>query len=193
MIEIAVSMTVMSIVMTIFSSGVLQVYSAMNKTESLYSAQAEIMRAFQRLDRELRYASQVNDPSTSAGDFYVEYLMTNTGTPTCVQLRLLAAARQLQRRQWLQGDPPANDWTLLISSVGPAAPAGPGPVPVTVVPFVVIPPDNTFLYQKLEVNLKVTVGTGRTASQRETKVRFTALNTPTVPDPTVVCVEGRVP
>lgn len=181
LVEVAVAMAVMSVVTVLFTTGLLQVYRSVAKTESLSTAQTQIVTAFRRLDREVRYASAISD-LTSTPNHFVEYLMANGGTGTCVQLRLAPSSRQLSRRQWPQGGTPsAGSWAVLVSSVEAGTPT----------PFDFVPADPTFNYQRLHIHLKVTVAAGANGSTRESRATFTALNTSGLdPDPTV-CSEGR--
>ena len=196
LIEVLVSTTVMSLAVSLFTGAVLQIYTTLQRTEAMSTAQASATTAFQRLDRELRYASQVNAPWSSGIDYYVEYLMTNGDTPTCVQLRSQGSSSILQRRQWQQGTAPAATWLPLVSDVVPAYPLSadtPSAPPVgSVSPFAVIPADTVFLFQKLQVNMQIG-GVHRTAAKRQVSVTFTALNSPPQPVVNVVCAEGRVP
>lgn len=205
MIEVTVSMVVMSIALTIFTTGFLQVYRTMNKTESLSTAQAQVTMAFQRLDREVRYASGISTQAQVGQDFYVEYAITPpvrepTATPTpsptatrtltCVQLRLHAASRQLQRRSWPKDVSPVTPtaWVPLVSDVVVPLPGG----VVTEQPFTFIAADPAVnYYQSLQVNVTVTSGGGATETLRRTDVTFTALNTTIETSSEQTCVEGR--
>jgi prepilin-type N-terminal cleavage/methylation domain-containing protein len=196
LIEVLVSTTVMSIAVGIFTGAVRQIYTTLQRTEAMSTAQASATTAFQRLDRELRYASQVNTPWSSGSDYYVEYLMTNGDTPTCVQLRSQGSSRTLQRRQWQQGTAPAAAWLPLVSEVVPAYPlsanTASAPPVGSVSPFAVIPADTVFLFQKLQVNVQISGGANNTAAKRQVSVTFTALNSAPQSVVNVVCAEGRV-
>lgn len=194
MIEVTVSMVVMSIALVIFTTGFLQVYRTMNKTESLSTAQAQVTMAFQRLDREVRYASGISDQAQVGADFYVEYLVTPLvrspaptpppeRTPTCVQLRLRVSTQQLQRRTWPKGVTPVTPtpWIPLVSGV------------VGGQPFDTDDADPAVNYQQsLRVSITVRSGTGGTATLRTTDVTFTALNTSIATSSADICTEGRV-
>ena len=88
MTEIVVTMTVMSVVMAIFTGGIVQMFKASNKSESLAASQAQNNIAFLRLDKQIRYASGISTPGTVNSAPYVEYLLSSTGTATCYELRL---------------------------------------------------------------------------------------------------------
>lgn len=71
--EIMVTMGITSILMVIFTTAILQVYRTSAATESLSSAQAQLQIAFQRADKELRYASWIAVPAKVGSTWYVEY------------------------------------------------------------------------------------------------------------------------
>jgi hypothetical protein len=181
MIEVTVSMTIMTVAMALFTAGFLQVYGATNKTESVSTAQAQVTAAFQRLDREVPYAAGISVPQQISGDYYVEYLIANTGTPTCVELRLQASSGRLDRRDWVQGMSPLapSAWAPLISSV------------VVAPPFTRLQADVVHNFQRLTVQFAVSAGNGGSASTRQTNVTFVALNTSLTTSSDAICVEGR--
>ena len=59
LIEIMVSMSLMSVVMVLFTGAVLQMYSGFNKASGLVDASTQINTAFARVDRQVRYASEI--------------------------------------------------------------------------------------------------------------------------------------
>jgi prepilin-type N-terminal cleavage/methylation domain-containing protein len=169
LIEVLVSLVVMSIAMSIFTTGILVIYRTLTKVESLATVQARITTTFQRMDRDLRYASAISSPGPGTdGNYYVEYLMTINSTDRCVQLRFRPSAGELQQRTWPNSGSPGAAWVLLVQPVAL--------VPTTV-PFTLTAPTNTFPFQSLQVRLQATAGTGAGGATRETKVTFAALNT----------------
>jgi prepilin-type N-terminal cleavage/methylation domain-containing protein len=189
LIELVVSMLIMSIFMVMFTGGILQMYRAANKTESATVAQAQVNLVFLRLDREVRYASGISLPGTYLGDWYVEYVNTSSGTAVCTGLRLNVASGQLQRRTWSELAAPAptaapdpTSWRSLASDV----------TSVTQ-PFTFLPADDTASFQRLELDIASTSGAGTTGSTRRTDITFTALNTSLTTTSDTVCSEGRSP
>jgi prepilin-type N-terminal cleavage/methylation domain-containing protein len=82
LIEIMMSMTIFSIVTTITVSAIVQIYSAVNKIETIAMARDQLATSFGRLDKEIRYATWVNSPGQFNGAWYIEF-----ETPTgCRQL-----------------------------------------------------------------------------------------------------------
>jgi prepilin-type N-terminal cleavage/methylation domain-containing protein len=171
MVEVLVSLVVMSIAMLIFTSGVLVIYRTLTKVESLATVQDRITTTFQRMDRDLRYASAISDPGLETdGNYYVEYLMTIGSADRCVQLRFRPTVGELQQRTWPNNNSPGATWALLVKPVAQVAATD---------PFTLTAPTNTFPFQSLQVRLQAATGTGTGAASatRETNVTFAALNT----------------
>lgn len=180
LIEVVTAMSIMSVFMALFTAGILQIYHFTNRNESVSTVRSQVDIAFVRLEKEIRYASAISAPGAIGTDQYVEYLVTSSGTPTCVGLRLHAATRQLQRRQWQQGESPAADaWRVLASGVSsPQA-------------FTVSAADATFDYQRLGLDLTANAGSGRSAASAQVSVTFTALNTSADTPNDAVCTDAR--
>jgi type II secretory pathway pseudopilin PulG len=166
LIEVAVTTGVMAVAMAVFGSGIVQMYSSANKNESMAIAQTQLHNAFLRLDRDIRYASGISRPNRTADDnWYVEYLIANSGPTRCTQLRLHAARGLLQSRTRRQGGA-LGQWTTLASYLTTprqftrtdASPAG---AP----------------HQQLMVTLTLQAGSGSSMTRREAAYSFTALNT----------------
>jgi hypothetical protein len=181
LIDVVVSTTIMSFCMAMFTTGILQIYRFTNKNETISTTQQQINIAFMRLDKEIRYAVNISAPGQVGSDAYVEYLTANTASPVCTELRLLVSTRQLQRRTWVQGSSPVapSAWLPLASNV------------TSTQPFTVTAADATFAFQRLELKLTATDGTGGTVSSTQTDVTFTALNSSLETSNAGICVEGR--
>jgi type II secretory pathway component PulJ len=182
LLDVAVSMSIMSLFMAIFTTGVLQMFRSANKAESLSITQAQGKLAFQRLGAQVRYAAAISTPGTVGADTYVEFLITSTGQAVCTELRLRASAGQLQRRTWVQGALPLTPsaWLPLAYGVTSAQ------------PFTVTAADSAFSLQRLRLRLTASAGAGRTATTLQTDVTFTGLNTSAATAAATTCTEGRV-
>jgi Tfp pilus assembly protein PilW len=195
LIEIMVALGIMTVVMTIFTTGMLMVYRATNTTESVSVAQAQLHIAFQRLDKEIRYASWIADPGTLPvrGRWYVEFAGRNAATSQaeCRQLRLDVAAGSLQLLRWTPGSPPAEGAPGQVlaanlvadTSTNPFQRQAAGSYPYAGQGGASFAPD----YQRLRLRLTTRVAGNSTASD----VTFTALNTSRDTADTNVCREGR--
>lgn len=192
LIEVIVAMSIMSVLMTVVTGAVLQIYHAVNQVDSLSEAQTQINAAFIRLDREIRYARGVSTPALVSGDYYVEYLRSVNSVDTCVELRLRSTTDELQRREWTKNMSPLvpSAWTTLAAEV------------TATTPFTVTAANTNsltgFRYQRLTLAMTAVVGggtpnnpgAGRAGATRETNVTFTALNA-TAANNSATCIEAR--
>jgi len=192
LIEVMMAMVCTSILLTLVTSAVIQIYHSVNSVDAVSAAQSQIDTAFSRLDKEVRYARGISDPGPAGGDAYVEYLLDVNSVDTCVELRLHGATGELQRRSWTKNQTPLvpTGWQTLASSVIAAKPFA----------VTVADPELTtdLQYQTLTLDVTSVTGggpglsasAGRAGSQRETTVTFTALNA-TSSASSSTCVEGR--
>jgi len=184
LIELIVSMTIMSVVMTMFTTAVLQMYQAANKTESLSTAQSELNTVFLRMDRIVRYASGISDVTQSGTTYYIGLLTVEADRPLCNAFRLVGGPEpKFQIVTWDEqkiGDPaytrPA--WTTLANNV--IAPANGKP-------FTVVEADAVENFDRLQLDLVALVGTNTDRTRTNTSVRFTALNTSLATSTPTVC------
>ena len=177
LIEVMVSMGLMSVVMVVATAALAQIYHSVNESENTAEAQAQVTRAFIRLDQEIRYARAISTAAMLTGDWYVEYLIGIDNVDTCVELRLQTSTNELQRRQWTKNVAPLapTSWTTLAAVVTAGA------------PFTTIPADKIgltgFRFQRLRLTVSAVLGGGTGGgtvttggSTRQTDVTFTALN-----------------
>ncbi len=177
--EITVAMGIMSVVMVTATAGLAQIYHSVNESQNTAEAQAQVTRAFERLDQEIRYARGISTPGTLDGDYYVEYLIAPNDVDTCIELRLRTSTNELQRREWTKNATPLapTPWKTLAGVV----------VTQTGSPFTTIAVNKEaltgFRFQRLRVTVSAVLGGGTGGgtstsggSTRETDVTFTALN-----------------
>jgi prepilin-type N-terminal cleavage/methylation domain-containing protein len=165
LIEVMVSMSVMSIVVVLFTGSVVQLYRAQNHSEAVTGVGQQIHTAFVRLDRDIRYSSGISVPgSVTSGNEYVEYQITNTGATVCTQLRITPSG-QLQTRRKIDSAA-IGPWSVLASQL-----VDPSSFTRTAAA------DGGNAYQQLVVSLTAQAG-GAAAAEKETaSFTFTALNT----------------
>ncbi|WP_432978035.1 PilW family protein [Dactylosporangium sp. CA-233914] len=183
--ELAVTTGIMSIVMAIFTTAVVQLFQASDKSELVATTQAQLTNAFLRLDRELRYAAGFGPVRTdTSGNVFVEYVNTGTasGTPECAQLELYKNAKTLRRQVWPQqtGQKPVNTWTVLASNVN-----------VDKSSFTILKSTENTTFQRLRVVLVVESNPGRGHTEALSDVTFTALNSKASTDANTICPEAR--
>jgi prepilin-type N-terminal cleavage/methylation domain-containing protein len=125
LIEVMMTMTVLSVVTLVFTTGIVQVYSANRRMEAQSVGESQLHAAFQRFDRELRYGSSISEPGIVGQRHYVDFAEAD---PTqCVRLRLDANAQPngedgagvLQLIRWKLGTPPTGTsaWTTIASNL----------------------------------------------------------------------------
>jgi type II secretory pathway pseudopilin PulG len=196
LIEVVVTAGMVLVLMVVFTTAILQVFGNSGRAESTAAAQSQLRLAFQRIDRELRYASWIAVPGKVSTSWYVEFASSD-GTE-CLQLRLRTTSALppdndtdgrgvLQLLRWKPGSPAAptqRDQTiasqLLTDAAGPFELQPAGVATTDTPPFT---PD----FARLRVRLTSKVGTG-TADLDST---FTALNTSRNTPVTHPCNEGR--
>jgi type II secretory pathway pseudopilin PulG len=101
--EVLVTFTVMSAVGAVFTGGIVHMARLNVATAAVGEAQAQVGRAFQRLDADLRYAADMRTaalPSIPAADPSLVYVVS-TPEPRCHALSLVGD--RLQRSQWAPG------------------------------------------------------------------------------------------
>ena len=109
LVELIVSMGIFVIVIAVFMSGLVVMTHNTARAQSVADSGDGVRMAFQRFDKEVRYAAAINQPGFGTdGAYYVEYLTTAVaaGTPPkCTQWRVVSATRVLQRRTWNNTNP----------------------------------------------------------------------------------------
>jgi hypothetical protein len=179
LLELMITVSIMAVVLLMFTGAMIQIYRSVNKNEAIAAARDGINITFGRLDKEIRYAAGISTPGVTGTDEYVEYLITNTGDPTCVQLRLHAPSAELQRRSWPQSGTPGG-WTVLASGITATS------------PFTRYPATGDFAFQRLRIDMTAKRSSGATATKRQSDITFTALNTSPTTSSNSVCTEGRL-
>ncbi len=181
MLEVVMTMTIMAIVLVMFTAGISQAFTAEERVDAGANSESQITIAFQRLDREVRYAAGISTPGTVGANTFVEFLTTFTGTNVCTELRLNSTTQQLSQRTWTQGQSPLvpTSWSQLATGVTSAT------------PFTVYQSGAVYNFQRMEVQLAVTTGTNKSATTKQSDITFTALNTTLSTSSGTTCTEGR--
>jgi type II secretory pathway pseudopilin PulG len=199
LIDVMVTMAVMSVVMVVFTAAILQVYRTSGKTESISVVQSQLKIAFQRFDRQLRYASWIAQPGQVGTAWYVEW--AGYDGSQCYQLRLetAPAAGQegpnnaggvLQMLTWPLATPPAAGTRGQSIASNLMAPDSSGPFEWQDAGVLVnTGPDSGLMadFQRLRVHLTAQRGD----SKAEVDTTFTALNTSRDTPDTNDCSGGR--
>lgn len=201
LVEVMASLAVMSIVMVVFAGSILQVYRTSAKTEAISIIQATLQNAFQRFDRELRYASWISQPGRVGTAWYVEY--AGYDGATCGQLRLETASTSpqnspndangvLQWLTWSPATPPVAGTAGQTIASNLVTPDSSGPFERQAAG--VAPGANTGVggeftpdFERLRVRVSSRVGD----STAQVDTTFTALNTSRDTSATNDCSRGR--
>ncbi|HET9657929.1 MAG TPA: prepilin-type N-terminal cleavage/methylation domain-containing protein [Kineosporiaceae bacterium] len=171
LVELLVAMSLFAVLIAIYMAGIVQMTRSTNRVRNVTSSTDEGRRAFDRFDRQIRYASAVNRPVEVGSDWYLEFQTTATGSGTglCTQWRLLASTDQLQLRTWSDvSSPTATTWTTVASNVVND--------PASQQPFTFHPADST--YNRQRVDLLLVVGNSQPGGA-QVQAAFVARNTST--------------
>ncbi|BFU46782.1 type II secretion system protein J [Krasilnikovia sp. MM14-A1004] len=199
LVEMMVTMSIMSVVGAMFATGIIQVFRANNLIETRAVAQAQLYMAFQRFDRELRYASWIADPGKVGTRWYVEF--ADADPTKCAQLRFDTTAQPaangqdgagiLQLVRWTKGTPPtaASTWTTVASNL----------VEQSYQPFEMQPANSTpyssasagSQFTTANQRLRIRLTSRSAGSTTEVDTTFTAVNTSRDTLATNGCSEGR--
>ena len=199
LIEVAVGMTIMSIFAAVFTTAMLQVYRAVNTTESRTAAASQVQIAFVRLDKEIRYAKKITTPTLVGTKWYVEYLTYamptggSTGVWTCHAIRLSGTSLQILSWNKDTTPDPAAFVTLVSGVQATNSTTGPFSLPAAV--------SGANDLQQLRLAVTARGGTNATAASGQLDVTFTALNSSSaakINDPAdtltnTVCTQERQP
>ena len=175
LVELMTSMSIMSILVAMFTVGMVQMYRAANQTEARSVSQSQLDIVFLRLDKEIRYATAITPPVLLPSGWYVEYsfLDSRIDPPVrkCSQLWLDTADQKLRTRTWAEGST-AGVFAVIASNIRASQPFSVPPRPT----------DGAIKFQRLQLSLTADGGPGSTIGPRQFNVMFTALNTSDVSD-----------
>ena len=199
LIELIVAMSIFSIVLVVFMAAVASMAKVTVRSEATSDSADQMRNVFLRLDKEVRYASDINTPATSAGAIYIEYWVPASsadGTSLCVQWRDVTATDILERRTWTQGAPgTVTGWITMADNLRNNLSSS------AEQPFVIhragTSDGKVYLHQRLDVFLSAGLGTSSTDSRgSELDTTFVAQNSSTTsitnPGTTNVCLTGSV-
>ena len=173
LIELMISMALMSIVTIISASGFVHMFRTTALTETAARTQTSTLLAFSKLDRDVRYAERINPPYTRTnGDFAVDFVIRDDhGVAQCVRLTLPAAGGALTRLQWPQAGTPTGVSPATVALDMQTANG-------SSTPFTRIAAGTqSSYYDRLRVQLQSSIGVTGAGATRTFDLRFTALNT----------------
>src|SRR5674536_356756 len=104
LVELVVAMGLYGVLRAVLMSAIIGMIGNLRKTQGIAGASGQARGAFDRLDRQLRYATAVNRPVLVGQDWYLDFATLNTsGQIECRQWRVEAATELLQQRTWPVG------------------------------------------------------------------------------------------
>ncbi len=177
--ELLVAMGIFMAVLAVFMGAVVSMSQTTVRAQVTSDTTSQIRTTFQRFDKEIRYASEINFPGVSGGDYYVEYLVpvsTGNSQPLCVQWRIDTSERELQRRTWHPDTPEAaTAWATTITNVRNDF-SDPADRPFRFEPAGV-QGSKVFTRQRLDVYIDAGMGEPGDGRGGQLDVSFAALNT----------------
>ncbi|WP_084037789.1 hypothetical protein [Demequina sp. NBRC 110053] len=179
-IELVVTMGIFTTVLVVFLAAVVSMSQTTARAQATSDSASDIRTVFQRLDKEVRYASEINAPGTAGGDVYVEYLVpatVATSEELCVQWRLETDAMELQRRTWPPADPDAvTGWATMVTNLRNDL-TDPAQAPFIRHSAGTTADGKVYTKQRLDVYLDAGMGEAREGGGSQLDVTFVALNT----------------
>lgn len=181
LVEMLTAMGIFTVVIAVFLAGLVTMTRSTARSQDVIDAGDAVRKAFQTMDKQIRYASSINFPGRGAsGAVYVEFVRTapTAGAPAvCTQWRYDPATRVLQVRTW-EDIPTAtvSGWSTIATDVrNDLAGASPN------LPFVLTPAGGGTVRQQLAVSIDVGDGPGGTGAERgaATATVFVARNSST--------------
>jgi prepilin-type N-terminal cleavage/methylation domain-containing protein len=191
LMELMVGMGIMTIFMAIFTTAVVAMFSSTSKTQAVKNSSTELNTVFDRLDRQVRYASAIDQPiQTTISPTNVEWSVafrtddpTSTTSATCNELKIRQVAggtsQQLVARNWTRttntdGTTSASNvsaWSQLAGGITLTDQTG-----ATVQPFTRKQPTGDVTVQQLWLQLAAVDGNGKAKATSSSQIRFSALN-----------------
>ncbi|GAA4605884.1 hypothetical protein GCM10023107_73790 [Actinoplanes octamycinicus] len=204
MIDLLVAMALMSIIGSIVTGGLAQLYRMTDVTDRMDEAQSQASLAYAGLQPEIGVAYDISEPGAGAGgDPSVEYVTQDpSGQRICHQLRL--SGGKLKLRQWpasatTAAAVSAAAWRVLASGLSapgtPDTETGAAAAPQTLhfpdfsTPSLTNLPSATPL--QLRIRLTATASGAKGSTQRDTQTTIVAANSAVRWHDPVACSLGR--
>jgi prepilin-type N-terminal cleavage/methylation domain-containing protein len=151
LVEFMVAMMIFTVVIAVFMGGLVVMTRSTARAQAVAEAGDDVRLAFQRMDKQVRYASAINRPGAGpSGAVYVEFRTTAVqpgDDPFCTQWRYVPSQGLLQVRSWDDvGAASPGAWNTLIDDVRNTSDEA---------PFTFVPADDQRLHQQLRVHLLV--------------------------------------
>ncbi|GCE77349.1 PulJ/GspJ family protein [Cellulomonas biazotea] len=139
LVELLVSMAIFTILVSVVMGGVVIMSRNTVRTDMTVAASDGVRTAFQRMDRQVRYAEAINFPGSGAdGRRYVEFRVGATvsanGKAMCTQWRWDPTTGRVERRSWEDKPSPSiPGFSTIVSDVQAPLSGGADPYPFRMV------------------------------------------------------------
>ena len=171
LVELVVAMGLFAVLLAVLMSAIIGMIGNLRKTQGIADASGQARVAFDRLDRQLRYATAVNRPVLVGQDWYLDFATLNTsGQIECRQWRVEAATELLQQRTWTVAQAAPPSWAGVATGVVNN--------PASQPPFTFVAADAQNPTQQVTVDLVLTRG-ANPPGHAETRSTLVARNTDT--------------
>lgn len=121
LVELLVAMGILTIILAVFTVGLISMVKTTARNKVKADSLDQFRVVFSRMDREVRYASDINRPVLTNGKYYLEYLVANVESgdaEQCVQWRYVVDTHVLQRRTWDPADTSrVSSWTTTVTGL----------------------------------------------------------------------------
>lgn len=188
LIELLVGLGILTVVMTIATGGILQVFRGINRADAADAVQSRLHVAFTTFDKEVRYAAWLRPPAGTTRYTYVEFLsaVAQTREDRCHRAVVDRTAGTLRLQSWRPGTTPDAGRALAAQLVTTGSPAV----------FTVFEADTaadgvTAPHQRLRIRLTARAGAGTDQRTVSSDVTFSAVNTGHGTAPGTGCTTGR--
>lgn len=185
LLELMIGMVIMTVLLTISSTAIVGMFSSTNKTQAVQISSTQLSIAFDRLDKQVRYASVIDQP-VSSPTWSVAFRTEATATTpiTCTQLQISpdGPGYRLVERTWtvnvaVDGSVSATNitnWNQLAAGISLTDQSN-----TAVVPFALPSLPGTSV-QQLQLRLVAVNGAARSQAKSSSEITFSALNSAAV-------------
>lgn len=188
LMELMIGMSIMSIFMAITTMAIVGMFSSTSKIQTLQSSASQLNTAFNRLDKQVRYAAVIYRPAGPASvpasaNWSVAFETDNPSSTSCTQLKIRAVPDgsgqlQLVERTWdvtLNADgsltqTAISNWSQLAVGISLT-----DQNQASVTPFAVATPAGGTV-QQLRLRLVDLDGANQSLTKSFTEITFSALN-----------------
>lgn len=192
LVELLVAMGVLTVLMAVSLAAIVSMSRSTVRIQAVSDSTDELRILFQRLDKEVRYASTINAPVQSGDDYYVEYLVEATagdGASQCIQWRYVPAEKVIQRREWPLNTAETTQWVSVVSDVRNDLSIA-EERPFTLIPIETVD-GRVYSRQQLEIFVDSGLGEAGSSEGGQLDVSFTAQNSSKA-SPNTVCMNTGV-